>query len=205
MSYGYWTCEPEWVGETAFIVAGGTSVNDIDVGSLKGRRVIVINSSAYNAPWADFLVWNDERWWRKHRDALTGVFKGRIVTTCTRVPLRTFGMKKVPAEVGIPTKRNELAMYRTTTQAAMSLAAHLGVARIVLIGVDLCERNGRLHHHEEHPWPHLADAFEAQKRNLEWTAEPLKRRGIEVINCSPISLLDCFPKRSLEDVLADGR
>lgn len=200
----FWGCPEEWPNETAFIVAGGTSVWDCDLESLRGHRVIAVNSSIFSVPFADFCVWNDDRWWRKHCETLKG-YPGRIVTSHNVHPPGVLGMEKVSETVGISGARTQLAMKRTTTQAAMNLAVHLGVNRIVLLGVDLVVRQGRIHHHAEHPWPLAADAWTAQRKCLEFTRKPLAQRGIEVINCSIISTIDWWPKIPLAEVLAHVR
>ena len=57
----FWSVPREWPGETAFIVGGGPSVLGQDLDALRGRRVIVINSSVYAVPGADFLFFDDHR------------------------------------------------------------------------------------------------------------------------------------------------
>jgi hypothetical protein len=63
----WWRVAPEWADETAFIVAGGTSVQQLDLALLRGRRVIAVNSSYEVVPFADFLFFNDASWWETHR------------------------------------------------------------------------------------------------------------------------------------------
>ena len=74
----------DWVGETAFIIAGGPSVKTQPVDLLKGRRVIVINSSYERAPWGDILFFHDYIWWQHHRTALQ-TFAGQIYTNCAGI------------------------------------------------------------------------------------------------------------------------
>ena len=45
--------------QTVFIVAGGASVLEHDLEALRGRRVIVINSSVHAVPFADYLYFGD--------------------------------------------------------------------------------------------------------------------------------------------------
>src|SRR4029450_12910778 len=98
----FWSVPREWPGETVFIVGGGPSVLQQDLGLLRGRRVIVINSSFYSVPWADILYFGDYRWWNEpeNKAAIAG-FAGRAVTVsqfvsdqkeficrCTKPPCR---------------------------------------------------------------------------------------------------------------------
>ena len=59
-----WSVPRAWPGETAYIVAGGPSVAWQDLGLLRGRRVIAVNSSWEAVPWAAILLFADLRWWQ---------------------------------------------------------------------------------------------------------------------------------------------
>src|SRR5215831_6985912 len=74
--------EAEWATETAFIIAGGPSVLNYDLEMLRGRNVIVINSSIHAVPWANFLYFGDWRWWNEPENrAAVECFPGRVITT----------------------------------------------------------------------------------------------------------------------------
>ena len=82
----FWPVPREWEGETVFIVGGGPSVLGVDLEVLRGRRVIVINSSVYAVPWADFLYFGDWRWWNEpENQAAVASFAGRVVTVSRMV------------------------------------------------------------------------------------------------------------------------
>lgn len=214
-----WSVPRDWVGETAFIVAGGPSVKGWpegkdrkgrpypalagqNLGLLKGRRIILVNSAYETLPDADFLFFADHRWWGWHERAMKA-FKGRIVTTSKVVTsdrvLTLQKLKPPPALAGKPT---HLAMQRTSLQGAINLAVHLGAARIVLLGADMqAAPNGRTHHHRPHPKPQKPGCWDKQMAQLRELAPALAERGIEVVNCSPHSRIDWWPKRPLEDFL----
>src|SRR4029077_2419335 len=98
-----------------------------DLEVLRGRRVIVINSSVYAVPWADFLFFGDWRWHSEpdNKAAVAG-FAGRVVTTSRMVG----GDRKVLVcrktnPPGLALERNSLMQRRTSLTAATNLAAHL--------------------------------------------------------------------------------
>lgn len=213
----YWTITPEWKGETAFIIAGGTSVLKQDLTRLVGRRVIALNSSYEIYPAADILFFGDRRWYYDHfkRPAFVA-FQGRKATCCaadtTRLAPGLLRLKRAT-----PTRDLNTGVYgpgfahdcstvvsnRTNLQGAMNMAAHLGVARIVLLGADMCRgEGGRSHHHAPHQWQNKPgnSTWDIQLPQLRLIAEPLRQLGIEVINTSPISRIDWWPKINLEDV-----
>lgn len=178
-------------------------MRDQNVELLRGHRVIVVNSSYQIAPWADFLFFGDSRWWRLHGDRVKREFKGRIVTTCSVFSQdRNMLLIVRPAGKALSADPGSVAFSRTSTQGAINLAVHLGVKRIVLLGVDqTVAQDGITHHHAKHPWPLRPGGWGLQMEHLRNLAEPLQKLGVEVINTSPVSKIDWWPKRSLEDCL----
>lgn len=199
-----WTCPPEWQGETGFIIAGGPSVATQNVAALKGRRVIVVNSSYLVAPWADFLCFGDARWWGEHQNRAPEIFQGRIVSCCDSVlgDPDILNMQKVNVPPGLAEDRQGLAMGRTSLQAAMNLAYHLGVSRMVLLGADMqAAPDGKTHHHEPHIWPQKRGCWDEQMKYLVYARDFLREKNIEVINTSPVSRITWWPHKTLEECL----
>jgi hypothetical protein len=198
-----WRVEAEWPDKTAYIVAGGPSVAGEDLDSLKGRRVIAINASYSAVPFADFAFFGDARFGRVHQAHLQA-FAGRVVTCSSSVNWHGLHkLKKVSAGTGLATDPAYVVMGRTSTHAAMNMAYHLGVSRIVLVGVDMqAGSDGRTHHHDPHIWPQRPGCWQQQMATLKSIAAPLAGHGVEVVNTSMNSLIDWWPKRSLADVVA---
>lgn len=208
MATEYWSVPPGWRGETAYIVGGGPSVTALDMERLRGRRVIAINSSYQVAPFADYVIFADARWWDEHRPQLGG-FAGRVVGVSAgardAAPHRLLRLKRSKPEAGLSTRPDTVPVRRTTTTAAMGMAAHLGASRIALIGIDQRRGpDGACHHHAPHKWKNRPGdtTWDAQMEDLRLLAAPLAARGIEVVNCSAVSRIDWWPKLSLDEVLA---
>ena len=99
---------------------------------------------------------------------------------------------------------NAQAPQQTLSEVAQrSGLTRAGARRILLIGYDMREINGRKHWHPDHPAPCV------QKQQFgEWIhkfrklAEDLKAAQCEVINCTPKSALQCFPMGDMEQELA---
>lgn len=203
----WWRVAPEWVGETAFIVAGGTSVLGQDLSLLRGRRVIVVNSSYEAAPFADILFFGDASWWETHRRRETlAAFTGRIVTVSLRAAgRRLLRLRRQVPPPGLSRDPGCVVSERTSLQGAINLAVHLGVKRIVLLGADMRRaEDGHSHHHSPHPRPNKPGnrTWDIQMAQLRLAAEPLRELGIEVINTSPISRIDWWPLAELAACLA---
>lgn len=203
----YWTIKKDWVGETCFIVGGGTSVTQAALDSIKGRgRCIVVNSSYRSVLWADILFFADERWWTREvslPDNKIGSFRGVIATTSRAAKgERLHRLHRYKPPPGLIARPDSVVMERTSVQGALNIAYHKGVARIVLLGVDNRDGDdGRIHHHDEYPWPRHRLTWDVKSTQLSLAALKLKHEGIEVLNCSPISTLAFWPRVSLEEVL----
>jgi hypothetical protein len=207
-----WRATPDWAGETCFIVGGGTSFAAVDVERLKGRRIIVVNSSYERVPFADYLVFCDPKWWRfaDHRPKLKAIKTLRVVTVSMVAAMDDgpplLNMRKHPGDrfkdVRLTDDRSALAMRRTTLTAAINLGVHFGCNRIVLLGADgKRAKDGRSHHHTLHPWPVKEGCWKQHAAELQGIVGCLNKRKVEVLNASPISTYDAFRKVSPEDVL----
>jgi hypothetical protein len=208
----YWHIPRDCEGETAFIIAGGPSVADHDLSRLKGRRVMVINSSYEAYPEAEMLFFGDTRWWLLHKKRLVESFAGKIITTAGDCPAheRLLFLRQRTAP-GLTAGDNEAALERTSLRAAIDIEAKRGVKVIGLLGADMrAAPDGRTHHHTPHPpeWSRTKrsrakDKYLLHMEDLRRTVEPLRQRGIQVFNCSPISLIDFWPKADFNELTRD--
>jgi uncharacterized Rossmann fold enzyme len=84
---------------------------------------------------------------------------------------------------------------------AINLAYLFGAARIVLLGFDMQQRDPALSHYfGEHPYHKrpLTRNFEAWRRNLALLGADLQAEGVEVLNATRDTALQCFPRVPLE-------
>lgn len=199
-----WSVPREWPGETVFIVCGGPSVTQADVDRLQGRKVIVINTSFQRAPWASLLFFADARWWGEHQRQAMAEFKGKIVAATKAVRgQNVLYVEKVHPPPALAARTTQVAMQRTSLSGAINLAVHLGVSRIVLFGADMrAGPDGRTHHYRApHRWPVKPGCWQEQMKELKALGAALAARKVEVVNCSPISLIEWWPKRTLDEML----
>lgn len=200
---------PDWRGEDAFIVAGGTSIRPEDLEALRARpraHVLVINSSYLAAPWAEVLFFADDRWIKresKERPGKLAAFTGEILTIVETSKLERLRRLKVLSprrHNGLATDRGSIVMERTSLQGALNICLHKAPRRIVLLGADnrdgapLADGSPNIHHHDEYPWPRKHETWNVKAKQMAGTVEPLKRAGIEVINASLISTFPWWPK-----------
>lgn len=207
-----WRIPEEWKGETVFVVGGGPSVAYQRPHRLKGKRVIVINSSYETCPFADFLFFGDQRWHVEHRER--PAFKaflargGRVVTVShpSGGPYLLKLRRIVPTSEanGLTVTRTGLSSQKTSFQGAINLAAMLGASKIILLGLDgRRSEQGMSHHHTPHKWPTKPGdiTWVRQRSQLQFIVKPLADRGIKVFNTCPYSTFPWWPYAPLESFL----
>lgn len=197
-----WRAPRLWPGETCAIFGGGPSLTQAQVDACRGLRTIAINDAYRLAPWADVLYFCDERWYKWHEAAVQD-FVGLVVT------MENYGL---PGDIkhlhnmgrdGLYHEPDGLMTGRNSGIQAINLAVHFGVDRILLLGYDMRAVNGRTHWHEGRPAPASHNVYQqAMLPCFATLVEPLRKRGVEVINCTPSSALTTFRLESLESVLA---
>jgi hypothetical protein len=199
---------PPWAGQTIVCLASGPSLNPEDCFALRGKvPTIAINDAVRLAPFADVLYSSDRLWWLRERGApwfmgakfAVGSRPGAADPVAPDVAvLRYTGVDGLELDpMGLRTGRN-------SGYAAVNLAVHLGATRIVLLGYDMRPgADGRMHFHGAPrgmtgtPPP----LFQVWRRLFLTLVDPLRSIGVSVLNATPGSALDAFPRVTLADVL----
>ena len=211
-----WSIPPDlWLGKTVVILAGGPSldlaqVHHVARARLENKcRVICVNDTIFVAWWADWLHSCDIKWWTWHRATATK-FKGIKTTLTESVPrgwgvslLRTKPIPKNTGELGgFPDEPDMIAGGGNGANQAIQCGVKAGGKRVILLGVDMKSGEGdKPHWFGEHEDGVRSDYVNDMMPYFETLIEPLKERGVEIINCSPNSALDCFPKAKLTETL----
>jgi len=85
---------------------------------------------------------------------------------------------------------------------ALNIAVLMGAKRIILLGYDMrFSKDNKSHWFGDHP-DNVRSNYTSWLSNYGVAAAQLNEKGIEVINCSPISALTCFRMESLESALS---
>ena len=204
-----WSAPRLWPGATVACLGGGPSLTHAQVAALKGRvRVIAINDAWQVAPWAEVLYACDWRWWLKHNGvpAFTGL---KVALSNARAHLDAYPeihLLENTGTEGLEFEPTGLRTGRNGGYQAINLAVHLGAKRILLLGYDMkAAADGRTHWFGDHAdWPTRPSVFaQAMLPHFPGLAAALEVLGVEVVNCTPDSALDTFPRVPLEDALAD--
>src|SRR5262245_45630751 len=205
---------PDWAGQYVAIIGGGPSVKREDVNSLKDRiRTVAINESHQLAPWADVLYSCDRLWWEM-RHAAVKDFKGLKVTQDPQAAMSWPELKRIRLRDSRPGQYiqhlllDEWGVVGSGQGSGFQVVnwmAQLSVKGMALLGFDGCMIDNRLHWHGRHEGrlnnPNQS-TFLGWKQWMENAAPKLRELGIDMINCSMVSTIGCFPRLSVADTLA---
>lgn len=204
--------KPEF--ETCLIVGSGPSLSRSQVEYAQGKcPIIAVNSSFLQDPTApntkawfkpDVVYACDERWWIKYHSLVSceswtrqGQWASRYginqLKICTAVGHAHRGLSRDPCV---------LNAGKNSGHQAINLAYHFGAKRIILIGFDHQFTGGKTHFFGDHPlgWPNCSNIENWCNAAAE-LSEDLASEGVDVINCSLVTALNCFKKGRIEKCL----
>lgn len=166
------------------LIAPGPSASAEQAERVRHLNVGVVGCAYQLAPWARFIAAADRSWWLKYPE--TSTLNGR-----------KFSMSTFP-----DTERVTISYLGSVCNSgvlALEVAKNLGATRILLLGYDM---------HGSHFFGKytngLRNTTPLQRNNHFKQYEQWARtnRDIQVTNCSPGTRLECFPKASLDESLA---
>lgn len=153
-------------------------------------------------PWGDILYACDKPWWDHYINQLRGSFGGDL-WTLDKAAAVAYGLNHVPYKDRPGLGRNGIIHsggnggYQT-----LNLAYLFGAKKIVLLGFDMQETDGRSHSHGDHPGSlNRQSNYKNWVRNYQALARDLRDAGVEVINATRQTALLCFKKATLEEAL----
>lgn len=193
-----------WVGETVLCVGGGPSTKQELVDLARGKcRVIVINNAYQLAPWADAHYFADFHWWQWHKDKPEyKAFQGQ------RISIQDSTQHFLAQEPEVFVLRNgggqglsdDPSAVNTGSNSGyqvLNIAFLSGAKKILLLGYDMRFTDGRCHWHPPHPNRTQEDAYRRYAKRFTQTAQQINAAGIDVVNCSPGSLINTFRRGDL--------
>lgn len=151
---------------------------------------------------ADVLYACDHTWWVQYIKEVRACFKGELWTLSSTAKCR-HGLNWVPSARGEGYSCDKIHTGGNSGYQALGLAALWGASRIVLLGYDMQKSGGKSHWHGDHP-KGLGNGGNLARwaGAMGGLARDLAHSGIEVINCSRMTALKCFPRQSLAQALA---
>ena len=201
----YWTVPQMWAGQRVAVLCSGPSLTKEDAAAVAHLPRIVTNATYRMAPDADIVYGSDTAFWlhpeysdvhslpgrRVAIEQVRGVYPNVPATVCV---LRNSG------NGGFSDQPDSLRTGSNSGYAAIHLAATAGATEIVVLGLDM---TGAGHWHGMHPRglnnPKEV-TFARWRQRFKGLEIELTQRGVRVFNCSPVSLLECFPRSTLREL-----
>ena len=178
--------------------------------AIHGEHVIVVNNGYLLGDWPDICFFADYGWYRVHRESLAQ-WPGLKIGACPPLQGNSDGvkyLKRLNNSKGFSLKPHLLNWNYNSGSAAINLAIHLGAAQIILLGFDMCRPEGRSHWHQGHGNELLSDGrprplpnYAKWARALTAIAQDAAKLGVEIINCSPGTVITAFPVANIREVL----
>lgn len=164
------------------VLASGPSMSQAVADSVRGRcRVAAVSNTWRLAPWADVLVSSDAAWWSAHPEATQ--FAGPKYGAMPEW-LEHEGVRRLPH-----TGSNSALL-------ACRVAVELGATRVLLLGLDL-----RGDHFFGRHAPPLFNPGPDQFARFRRQFATFRPEGVEILNCTAGSALDCYPFSTIEEAL----
>lgn len=221
-----------WEGGTCVILGGGPSVlkqfdvpEDIIRGVYSGSlhpsvyspylkpihkmHVIAVNVAYKIGPWIDMLIFGDSSTWKEDKDGILG-FRGLKISCCPDISsddftrsLKLVGHDPKKRRGGVSLDPCLIGWNNNSGAAAINLAVHTGVKKIILLGFDMKldpQQNQHWHKLYASPWNQTKSIFEKHLVGFPLIKKDLDALGIEVFNCNPDSAIECFQKVNFKDL-----
>lgn len=168
---------------TWFVLAPGPSMSQSVADSLKGKKVCAVSNVFQLAPWADLLVANDRKWWSAYPDA-------------HKVESRKFSANRIEGvELVNP---HTFGTSSNSGVLALDVVRNLGAEKVVMLGFD---SQGT---HFFGPYTNGCRNTPERRRHehrLQFVSWAHANKKVQVVNCTPGSLIDAFPRGELKDHL----
>ena len=182
---------PDWTGRRVAVLASGPSLSQADAIAVRdaGFITVAVNTTWKLAPWCDVIYAGDSRWWKAY---------GHEVNIPAKRFCRTSSAFKTHRARCHKTK---LKHDYNSGELAIELAAQRKPELIVLLGFDASVKHGVHWHgpHEDTPNP---TAGRARRWLRQFDRIPEAYPDANIVNCSRYTEINCFPRESLESVLA---
>jgi len=179
--------------------------------SLHNKHVIGVNVAYLIGDWIDLVFFGDSGFILKHQEALSK-FQGLKVSCHPRVDnmswIKYLSRDKNHSQ-GISSNPKKVSWNGNSGAAAISVAANAGAKRIILLGFDMkLGVDSSQHWHDLYGRSAINDERRARKmpfhrhlRGFPEIARDAKSRGIEILNASPDSAIECFRKVTVKELL----
>jgi hypothetical protein len=186
---------PFWKDRTALLCGNGPSLTRSDAMYFRGDFVCTVNNAVEIFPEADILWFTDAKWYREHMvkvQSFTGI----------RATLENYDLQSEIDGLwcihnmgvhGYYPHNDGVMCGGNGGYAALHTLINMGFARIVLLGFDCKPGLNGWHWHGDHSPPlHNPSIQSAANWIKNFRELAIADHGVEILNATPDSALDCF-------------
>lgn len=146
----------------------------------------------------------DHAWWQFYFSELATVFRGAELWTITNAARDQYKLHWIYAHPKPTFEFNESSIDAGLNSGyqAVGLARLFGAKRILLLGYDFQRTGGRNHWHPDHP-RNMGNGGDMPEwvKEMGRLAPRLEKLGVEVVNCTRKTALQCFRRSSIQQEL----
>lgn len=207
-----WAVPRLFPDSTWVCIASGQSLTDDQVEHARKAmyaeacHVAVCNNNVFKAPWADHLHFCDREWfdWYGNREEFIN-FTGRK-TTCDRtltIDCPEAHVLKVNQDFGL-SQNPSLICGSSSGQQIINIASLYGAKKIILIGYELQPQphDATVNHwFGKHPRANSISSLAPMLAGFSRIPPDAERLGIDIINCSHNTAIECFKRDTIENAL----
>lgn len=184
-----------------FIIGGGPSIARMDLSPIKQEFVIATNEAFRLGKWISLWFFSDSDIFKNHRQDIEK-WPNRIVSCSgaakNNKKIEYYQRCKQHMICFEPSKLAFPSGMANSGATAINLAIREGFDTIVLLGFDMKAVDGRHHYHDYYKKSPREDAYSRFMLHFEAIAEETDKT---ILNATPDSALNCFPKIVLKDIL----
>lgn len=202
-----------------FLVAGGPSANIFDYSEIsKHGQLIGVNDCGFLIPEVSTMFTMDRLWLENRWEIIRHQSKRFIVHKCVWQKF----LGKIYSGQFEPTARlliepvqmdhTETILHlgaekvngRNSGFCAFNWAVQQKPDEIFLFGFDMQAVNGQRHFHKPYPWsPNVTNRYAKWAEDFDESKPTCDQIGLKVYNCSPVSLIEAFPRVASQKALMD--
>lgn len=186
---------------TAICIAGGRSLTREDVEYCQGKgKVYAVKEAALLAPWADIMYAADGDWWDNNPERWES-FAGEK-WTCSEEAATRHGLNYIPvkSQWHWSLEKGVIASGGNSGFQVLNMAELDGAERIIMLGYDYGYEPGQ----DKHWFDTIHPRHSRQSNYKEWNERLRKATQYvraSLINCTPVTNIDCIARANLRDIL----
>lgn len=195
----------DWSDKPVVILASGPGLTNAQCYAVacnhRNVYTITVNNTRMKYPDPDVVYAGDFLWWKIHHAAAKRD-DSELWTIDANAAVR-YGLNRIKGVGREGLGENVVHTGGNSGYQAINLAYLWKAKKIILLGFTMREIDGKKHWHADHEPPLIHEILPDEWRHkMTKLAADLKAKGVDVVNCDPLSALTCFRMSTIEKELS---